>query len=211
MKELLIIGAHGWGREVCDIAKACIKAGMELTVKGFLDDRTYLLDGYDNYPPILGSVDSYEIQENDVFVCALGDVNFKKRYIDTILQRGGSFISLIHPTAIIGNNATMGTGCIIGAYANLSSDTRIGNFVTICLRAGLGHDTVVGDYSHIGGNSCISGYVTIGESVTIHPGCVMVPKRKIGDHAVAGTGSVILCNVKAGTTVLGNPATKIDI
>ena len=50
MKQLLIIGARGWGREVCDIAKACIAAGAEFLVKGFLDDKSDALDGYDNYP-----------------------------------------------------------------------------------------------------------------------------------------------------------------
>jgi acetyltransferase-like isoleucine patch superfamily enzyme len=44
----------------------------------------------------------------------------------------------------------------------------------------------------------------------MHPGCVMVPHRKIGNNAVIGTGSVVLSNVKANTTVFGNPAKKID-
>ena len=44
----------------------------------------------------------------------------------------------------------------------------------------------------------------------MHPGCIIVPHRKIGDNAVIGTGSVVLGNVKAGVTVFGNPAKKID-
>ncbi len=210
MKHLLIIGARGWGREVYDIAKACIEAGADFLVKGFLDDKADALNGYKDYPPIIGPVETYEIKKDDIFICALGDVKYKKQYADIIQAKGGEFISLVHPTAIIGTNAQIGKGCVVGAYANLSSDTIIGDFVTISIRAGMGHDSTIGNYSHIGGNCCISGFVTIGESVTMHPGCVMVPHRKIGNNAVIGTGSVVLSNVKANTTVFGNPAKKID-
>lgn len=211
MKELLIIGARGWGREVFDIADACIKAGLEITVKGFLDDKADALDGYDHYPPIIGPVESYEVQNDDVFICALGDVGYKQQYADIIMDKGGEFISLVHPSAVLGNNAKYGKGCVIGAYANLSSDTQIGDFVTLSIRAGMGHDSIIGDYSHIGGNCSISGFVTIGESVTMYPGCLVVPHRKIGHHSIIGTGSVVLVNVKAYSTVFGNPANRVDI
>lgn len=210
MKHLVIIGARGWGREVFDIAVACITAGADLDVKGFLDDKVDALDGKSGYPPILGSVELYKIQPDDVFMCALGDVNFKKQYAEIILNKGGEFISLIHPTAIIGNNVKWGKGCIIGAYANLSSDTRLGDFVTFSIKAGMGHDSTIGDFSHIGGMTNISGFVTIGSLVTVHPCCNITPHRNIADNAVIGTSSVVLRNVKAGTTVFGNPAKKIE-
>ena len=210
MKQLLIIGARGWGREVYDIAKACSEAGADFTVKGFLDDKAEALDGYDNYPPIISPVETYGIQKDDVFICALGDVNYKKQYADIIINKGGEFISLVHPTAVLGTNAKIGNGCVVGAFANLSNDTVMGDFVTMSIRSGMGHDSSIGNYSHIGGHCAISGFVTIGESVTMHPGCIIVPHRKIGDNAVIGTGSVVLGNVKAGVTVFGNPAKKID-
>ena len=210
MKKLLIIGARGWGREVFDIAAACIKAGADFEVKGFLDDKSNALEGYDNYPPIIGPVESYEIQQDDVFICALGDVGFKKKYTQIIIDKGGKFISLIHPTAILGNNARIGVGCIVGPYANISSDTVVRDFVTFSIKAGMGHDSTIGDYSHIGGMCCISGFVTIGEAVTMHPGCIIVPHRKIGENAIVGTGSVVLVNVKANTTVFGNPAKIVE-
>ncbi len=210
MKQLLIIGARGWGREVYDIAKACIDEGADFIVKGFLDDKTNALAEYENYPPIIGPVETYEIQKDDVFICALGDVKYKKHYTEIILNKGGEFISLVHPTAIFGNNAMIGNGCVIGAFATVSCDTKLGDFVTFSIKAGMGHDSTIGDYSHIGGLSMISGFVTIGTSVTIHPGCIVVPHRKIGDNSIIGTGSVVLGNVKANTTVFGNPAKKID-
>lgn len=210
MKHLLIIGARGWGREVFDIAHSCIESGADFDVKGFLDDKTTALDGYNNYPPIIESVENYEIQPDDVFICALGNVDYKSLYVNKILDKGGEFISLIHPTAIIGNNARIGKGCIIGAYANISCDTCLGDYVTFSVKAGMGHDSVIGDFSHIGGLTNISGFVTIGSSVTVHPCCNIIPHCKIGDNAILGTGSVVINNVKSGITVFGNPAKKFE-
>lgn len=206
----MIIGARGWGREVYDIAKSCIMSGLDMSVKGFLDDKSDALDGYDHYPPIIGSVEAYEIQKDDVFICALGDVVYKKHYVDIIKGKGGKFVSLVHPTAIIGSNSRIGEGCVIGAYANLSNDTSIGDHVTFSIKAGLGHDSRVGNYSHIGGLCNISGFVTVGEMVTIHPCSNILPHKSIGDNAVVGAGSVVLMNVKTGKTVFGNPAKYFD-
>ena len=211
MKNLLIIGARGWGREVFDIATACINSGMALSIKGFLDDKADALSAYLNYPPIIGPVETYEILKDDVFVCALGDVHQKKHYTELVLNKGGVFVSLIHPTAIIGNNARIGKGCIVGANALLSSDITLGDHVTFNTMAGIGHDSCVGDYSYIGAMSNISGFVKIGNLVTIYPCCNIVPHRTIKDGATLGTGSVVLINVNRGETVFGNPAKKITI
>ena len=70
MKQLLIIGARGFGREVYNLFLACKAAGLEMCCKGFLDDKKDALDGYKNYPPIISSVEDYIIQEDDVFICA---------------------------------------------------------------------------------------------------------------------------------------------
>ena len=211
MKNLLIIGARGWGREVYDIAQACIKSGIQLSVKGFLDDKADALSSYPNYPPIIGPVETYEVQEDDVFICALGNVHHKKHYADLILNKGGKFISLIHPTAVLGTNAKIGIGCIVGANALISCDTALGDFVTFNTLAGIGHDSCVGDYSYIGAMSNISGFVKIGSLVTIYPCCNIVPHRAIKDEATIGTGSVVLINVNRGETVFGYPAKKITV
>lgn len=210
MKHLIIIGARGWGREVYDLAAAYIAAGADMDIKGFLDDKADALDGKTGYPHILGPVETYEIQKDDVFICALGDVHYKKHYSDIIQGKGGEFVTLIHPTAMIGNNVIIGKGCIIGAYANLSSDTKLGDFVTFSIKAGIGHDSTIDNFSHIGAMTNISGYVTIGKSVTIHPCCNIIPHRKIGDKAIVGASSVVLLNVAADTTVFGNPAKRVD-
>lgn len=209
MKKLLIIGARGFGREIYGLALACIEAGEDMCVKGFLDDKMDALEGYKSYPPIISPVEVYEPETDDVFICALGDVSYKKHYVSLIQNKGGQFISLIHPTASIGLNTTVGEGCIIAKHVTLSCDVTVGNFVTISAKAGMGHDSRIGNWGHIGAFSNISGFVSIGKEVTIHPYVNIIPHRVIGDGAVLGTGSVVITNVKSNNTVFGNPAKKI--
>ncbi len=56
------------------------------------------------------------------------------------------------------------------------------------------------------GSASINGDVTIGNNVLIGCGAIIHPGKKVGDDAVVGMGSVVFRNVKARTTVIGNPA-----
>lgn len=209
MKNLLIIGARGFGRVVYDLAMESIKSGLEIRVKGFLDDNNQALDGYLNYPSILSSVEDYLVEKDDVFICALGNPMYKKKYTELIVDKGGAFISLIHPSVAIGRNAKLGRGCIICLNSNIGQDVQIGDFVSLDGYSSVGHDSVVGNFSHIGAYSSAAGFVKIGEGVVVHPGVRIVPHRKIGDNATIGVGSVVVSNVHDGYTVFGNPAKKI--
>lgn len=211
MKELLIIGARGFGREVFNLAKESKGYLSEFRVKGFLDDKYDALNNFVDYPPIISSVEQYEISSDDIFICALGDVNYKYYYSNIILQKGGIFTSIIHPSAFISQNTKIGKGCIISRYVTISCDVAIGDFVTISTHAGVGHDVQIGSWCHIGGYSNLSGGVQIEDKVTLHPGSNVVPHKIIHTSAVVGAGSVVLNNVKAGTTVFGVPAKRINL
>jgi sugar O-acyltransferase (sialic acid O-acetyltransferase NeuD family) len=209
MKNLLIIGARGYGREVFHLARASKGFGSEYAIKGFLDDKTNAMDNYPGYPPIVDSVEHYKIEKDDVFICALGDVNYKKKYAKMVLDRGGGFISLIHHTVKLGTNTKVGIGCIIMNDIMISCDIKIGDFVTIQTLCNLGHDVKIGNWCQINSFSFFGGYVVVEDDVTINPGAIIIPQKKIGKGATIGAGAVVIRNVKEFTTVFGNPATRI--
>lgn len=209
MKHLVIIGARGAGRETFLTATKSFGYGYDFDVKGFLDGKKNALDGVSGYPPIISSVEDYQPQTDDVFVCALGDPNWRKHYVDIIIQKGGEFVSLIDKTARIGINAKIGKGCIIRDYAMISCDVTIGDFVYIQPFSVIGHDAVVKDFCHLNTYAFMGGYSEMGEMSTIHTHGTLLPHKTVGVGATIGAGSVAISNVKDGATVIGIPAKKI--
>lgn len=209
MKHLIIIGARGAGRETFLTATKSFGYGHEFDVKGFLDGKADALDGLEGYPPILSPVETYQIAENDVFVCALGDPKWRKYYADIILGKGGKFITLIDKTARIGRNANIGNGCIIRDYAMISCDVFIGDFTYIQPFTVIGHDAVVGNYCHLNTYAFMGGYSAMEDMAVIHTRGTLIPHKKMGKESIIGAGSVAMTNVKSGTTVVGIPAKRI--
>lgn len=209
MKHLVIIGARGFGREIYCSALESIGYGTEFDVKGYLDDKKDALEGYAGYPSIISSVEDYEIQPDDVFICALGDVHWKRHYVQKILDKGGEFITLIHNSAYVSKNVKIGIGCIILAGSRVHCDVTIGNYTTIQPHVIIGHDCRIGNMCQFNSNTMLGGFVTIEDDVTLHTSAILLPKAKVHANAIVGAGSVVLRSIKANTTVFGNPAVPV--
>src|SRR2546430_1689631 len=113
-KNLIIVGAGEFGREVFTWAHQATRAGAPWTIKGFLDDRPDALERFKYNVPILGSANAYPIDSDDQFLIAMGGPDTKAGCSETLARRGACFATLIHPTAVIGHNVTIGEGSIIG-------------------------------------------------------------------------------------------------
>ena len=210
MKDLIIVGASGFGREVLQWVKHCNVVNDTWNIKGFIDDNTQALDGYQCDYEVIDSIKNYAIQEGDHFAIAIALPKVKKIIVDILKSKGAKFATIIHPTAIVSEFCEIGDGVIITANAKLSPNVKVGNFVTL-LGSGLGHDAVVEDFCTITGNCSINGYVTLGEGAFIGSNSCIAPGKKIGAWALVAMGSMVIMNVKSNTKVMGNPARKINI
>ena len=210
MKNLIIIGARGFGREYCNSLKLYENYGKEFIIKGFLDDKVEALDVFSGYPPILSSVEEYEIEEDDIFTCALGDPIYRKKYVNIVKQKGGAFMTLIDSKSIIHPDAQIGEGVMISAFCSISANVTIGDFSTVQPFCNFGHDAIVGSFCAIESYSFMGGFSSIGNNVTLHTRSTILPQIKVRDNSIVGAGSVVLRNVKSNTTVFGVPAKKID-
>ena len=198
--NLIIIGARAMGRETCTYAQ---EAGM--TVKGFLDSKTDALSGFTDYPPVLGAVEDYQIIDGDVFVCALGDPEFKQRYVDVIVAKGGRFISVVHPTAYVGHNVKIGDGSIICPNATITNDTILGEHVILNVGASINHDNRIGAFSTICPGCRLAGRVTIGKYVFVGTGALLIPDVSLGDNVYVAAGATVTKSFESGR-LMGVPA-----
>ncbi|WP_027397432.1 NeuD/PglB/VioB family sugar acetyltransferase [Anaerovibrio lipolyticus] len=211
MKHLVIIGVGGFAREVFRYSMASRGYGEEWILKGFLDGDVVLPDyEYEKLElPLLGNVDDYELQPDDVFICAIADSLVRKRLTDKIRQKGGHFINIISTSAIIHGNVRMGEGNIVCPFVNINDRSVVGDFVIFNVRSGIGHDSQVGSYTSFMGGAGLCGYAKIGKNSFMATYSVALPHSQIGDGCYIGAGSIVFKRVKDGQKVFGNPAMPI--
>lgn len=197
------------GKEIYYTARHSLGYGTEFEVKGFLD---FPNPDWDTsiYPPILGIEDEYDIQPNDVFTCSIGDVHLKRKVCEKMKARGAKFQTLIFDNVQIRENVKIGEGCVIDSYAHIGSDAIIGENCLIQAFSCVAHDCIIGDYSRIDVRSLLVGGVVVGNNVTVHTNAVVSHKVVLEDDSTVAALSFVIKKVKAGTTVMGNPAKRLD-
>lgn len=208
MKNLIIIGAGGMGRNVYSNALESVGYGETFVVKGFIDDNLEALDGYNNYPPIIGKIKDYQPQEGDVFVSSIGGSS-RRICMEEIIRRGGEFFELIHKTARVYKNAKLGKGNFIGAYSVVGNDAVIGDYNMIQSYTVLGHDVRIGSWNRIDTHVTCVGGIVIEDEADIYTSAVISHNVRIETGAHVGALSFVIRKVKAGTTVMGNPAKRL--
>jgi sugar O-acyltransferase (sialic acid O-acetyltransferase NeuD family) len=210
MKNLIIIGAGGMGRTIYSNALESIGYGDAFGIKGFIDDNLAALDGYEGYPPIIGTIKDYLPQEGDVFVSSIGG-SARRSCMEEIIRRGGEFIELIHNTARIYQNVRLGKGNFIGAYTVIGNEAVVGDYNMIQSYTVIGHDARIGNWNRIDTHVTCVGGIVIEDETNIHTSAVINHGVTVGTGAHVGALSFVIRKVKPGTTVCGNPAKKLDI
>lgn len=209
MNQLFIVGASGAGRQALDWALDVPPEKRDWEVAGFLDDRLDILKGKNCAFGILSSVETYQFRDTDRVICAMGEPAIRLEYCGKLKMRGARFISLIHPTAIIGSNTTWGEGCIFGPGVVLTNNVTIGNYVLLNVYATIGHDAKVGDGCTVSAHADVTGGATLGEAVFLGSHAVVMPNARVAGHTVIGACSAVLRRTEAHTTVMGVPAVEV--
>ena len=208
MKQLYIVGAGGFGRELHSWVLQHPAHGHDWTFAGFLDDNLDALKDYGRFAPVAG-LRGHLPGPDRVYLCGLGLPATKTRLTEPLLKAGAEFISLVHPSVILGERVKLGHGVILCPGAILTCDIRLGDFVTINLGTTIGHDVAVGDWTTVSSQCDLTGHVKIAEAVFIGSKASVIPSRKIGAGSLVGAGSVVVRDVPPGATVFGNPAATL--
>lgn len=206
MKNLIIIGAGGCGREALQWAKDINKNEKRWNIKGFIDDDQNVLDGKICDISILSGVDEYCIETDDEFICCIGSSNVRKMIVEKMKAKGAVFTTIIHPSASIADSSRLGEGVIIYPFALISDNAVIGDNCIINMYSSVAHDSILGEYCTVSAHCDITGMCRLGNNVFMGSSAHIVPGSKIGDNVYICAGSTVMTRVRSGVKVLGNPA-----
>jgi len=209
MKDLIIAGAGGFGREALALAKTLNSIEPRWNIRGFINDIPDALDGLKCSHSIIGTIKDWQPSDNEVFVMGISSPEGKEKIAGILRAKGAKFVTLVHPLALVSEYVTMGEGCIINGRSSIGDNAVLGDFVNLA-GSMVGQDAVIGDFS------TLTGYVNItdaklGKRVFVGSHAVILNRRKIGDDAYVCAGSIVFNNVKPGIKVFGNPAKKFDL
>lgn len=210
MKEIVIIGVGGFGREVKFLIDQINQIDKKYTIVGFYDDAEDLQESY-NGIDYLGKIeDLNNISEETAVVLGVGDPIVKSKIVSRLDNPNLYFPTLIHPTAIIGNDdVTIGQGSVICAGNIITCNIRIGDFVTLNLSCTVGHDTIINDFASFMPSVNISGDVIIHENVYVGTGAKIINQLEIGRNTIVGAGAVVSKSLPENCTAVGIPAKPI--
>ena len=208
MKDIVIIGAGGFGREVAWLIEDINKKNMEWNLVGFVDDNKTIQGTEVNGYRVVGDIDWLKDQELFV-VNAIGDPIIKKKVMDRLDGSKNQYPVLIHPSVIYSESVNFGEGSIICAGNIITVNIEIGKHVIINLDCTIGHDANIGDYSTVLPSVNISGFVKTEECVSVGTGSAIIQGVNIGRNTVIGAGAVVVKDLPANCTAVGSPAKPI--
>jgi sugar O-acyltransferase (sialic acid O-acetyltransferase NeuD family) len=211
MKNIVICGAGGFGREVAWLIENINKVKIEWNLMGFIDNTPGLKGQIINGYPVLGD-ESWFSGIGDIIytVCAVGSSKGKKSWIERLSKNANiKFATLIDPNVIISNIVSIGEGTIICAGTIITINIRIGSHVIINLDCTVGHDAVIDDYITINPSVNVSGNVHINSLVEVGTGTNIIQGVTIGRNTIIGAGSVVTKDIPDFCTAVGVPAKPI--
>lgn len=210
MKDIAIIGAGGFGREVQMLISQINAVKPQYNFIGYFDDgksRGDLVNGF----PVIGAVEDINNYKEELsIVSAIGKPLLKRQLLNVINNPLVSYPVLIHPNVVVGDiDVSIGEGTIITAGNLITVNIKIGCHVIFNLGCTVGHDTVIGDYCSFMPSVNVSGEVIIEEEVYVGTGAKIINQLSIGKKTVIGAGAVVYKSLPANCTAVGIPAKPI--
>lgn len=208
MKDLVVIGAGNFGREVAQMISDINADKKTWNLLGFIDETPEKHGTVINNILVLGNFDWFEKNAggNISAVFAIGNTHDKFKLIKKSFLYPINYPNLIHPSVKLNKFIQMGYGDIICCNSFISVNTSIGNFVTINPGCGIGHDAVIEDYATLYWSITLAGNVRICKGCEIGSKAVVIPKKEIGKWSVIGAGTVVIKDLPEKCTAVGVPA-----
>ena len=211
MKDLIIIGASGFGREVAWLVERINKQMPTWNIVGFIDDNESIQGKTINGYKVLGKTTDVVSFPDAFFVCAVGASRIREKIICRVKKKNPNikFGTLIDPTVEMSDLVTIGEGSIICAHTIITVNISIGNHVIINLDCTIGHDAVLHDFVTLYPSVNVSGITKIGYAVELGTGMQIIQGKTVGDYSIVGAGAIVVKDIPEKCTAVGSPAKPI--
>lgn len=209
MKDLYIIGAGGFGREVAWIVERINSIKPTWNLKGLIDDNETLWGSKEGEYYVFGGCEYLSALEDVYVVCAVGSSNVRKKIIEKLKDTSVKFATLVDPSVLYSNSVKIGEGAIVCAGTIITVNVNIGDHVIVNLDCTIGHDAVIDDFVTIYPSVNVSGNVLIGECSELGTGTQIIQGKKVISNTIIGAGAIVVKDCKESGTYVGSPAKKI--
>lgn len=210
MKGIVILGAAGLAKEFYYYVKrACPHITEYIFVNDLDDGQTMLdIDGQE-----FKVVKDWNFETKHDFIVAVGKPSIKKQLVRKALDSGlKPHKTIVDPSSIvligldnIGFGGMISPGCVV------TSNIKLGDYVTLNLNTTVGHDTIMGDYCTTNPGVHISGQITMGECNEFGTGCIVRDRLTIGSNKTFGAQTAVVKNIIGNETEIyvGVPSKKL--
>lgn len=199
-KPIILLGAGGHASVVADQLEQLKRRIVAIVApvvkwKNSIKNFTVIEDdsGVMNY-----STNSVEVVNG---IGSLPRGELREKIFRLYLSRGYSFASVISPTAVVSQYATIGQGVQVMPGAIVQAGVVIGDNTIINTGAVIDHDCTIGSNCHISPGATVCGGVVIGDSVHVGAGSVIIQEVTIAERAVVGAGAVASKDIDAGVVL----------
>jgi sugar O-acyltransferase (sialic acid O-acetyltransferase NeuD family) len=213
IRELLLVGAGGLGREAAEAVRATNALAPTWNLLGFLDDdpakRGALIGGL----PVLDRVDAVHAHPDaQVLLCPGRPDNYlsRKLLVDRLGLGDERYATIVHPTAAVGASCEVGAGSILLAHADLTADVVVGRHVVVMPQVVLTHDVRIDDWATIAAGVRLGGSCHVARGAYVGSGTCVREGITVGEWALVGMGSVVTRDVPAGRLWFGAPARDVS-
>ena len=147
--------------------------------------------------------------EIDAVIIAISDPILRLEQIRLARENSIKIVNAIHPTCIIGQDCSIGTGVILCSGVIVGYKCEIQEGVLVNTGAQIDHHGVIERGVTIDPGCLLAGNVQVQELAQIHTGATIINRISIGKGTVIGAGALILKNAEPHSVYYGVPAKRI--
>ena len=208
MRDLVIIGAGGFGREVAWLVQDINENSPTWNVVGFLDDNPDALARHECEHSVICAVSEFQEWNAVHAVCAVGDPKTRKAIVQSLTDHRPTWATLRHPTAAIGPAVHVGARTVLCRNTIVSVHATLAAHVHVNFQSIVGHDATLDDFCTLGCQVNVSGNCTLREGAFMGSGSTSLPGATMERWARVGANIVVLQHVPENATILGVPGRR---